>query len=65
MYICVHAFVHVSAYLGAVILRPHSSSYLASHMVLPLLMHLLFSPFMLLSFNSLSLSLLPLNLTWG
>lgn len=44
----VHAFVHVSAHLRALILRPHSSSYLASHM----LVRLLFSAFILLSFAS-------------
>lgn len=53
MYVCMHASVRVSAYLQAVILCPHSSSYLASHMVLPSLAHLC-SPFMLLSFNSLT-----------
>lgn len=62
VYVRVHAFVRVSAYLRAVILRPRSSSYLASHMALPVLAHLLFSPVMLLSFNS--LSRLPPSLTW-
>lgn len=35
MQLGVHALVHVSAYLRAVIPRPHSSPYLASHMLVP------------------------------
>lgn len=41
--VCVHAFVCASIYLRSVILRLHSSSYLASHMVQPFLVQLFFS----------------------
>lgn len=44
VHVCAHAFVSVCAcvYLHAVILRLHSSSYLASHMVQPFFVHIFF-----------------------
>lgn len=69
VYVCVCAFVHASVYLQSVILCLHSPSYLASHTVLPFLVHLLFPPSILLSslwiWSYVDVKVLICRITWS